>query len=234
MKQKIILAVLAALAMTGCPRRVSDDGIEASKKMLSASGQATVSEEGFHGPIAVTVTLTGGKLTDVQIDGPNETAEYGLRAMDELRTAMLAKGSGDVAAVSGVTGSSTAIITAAQKAIQVVQGKIPPPPPPAEQPAPSSFVISPDANGEAAATAKGFGEEGVTVTVTLEDGAIVGIYAEGPGETDGVGSIAVDELPGLIMDKGGPDVDVIAGATLTSNAIISATIDAIKEIEGSN
>ena len=46
-------------------------------------------------------------------------------------------------------------------------------------------------------TAKGFGGD-VTVTLTLADGKITGCTAEGKDETEGVGSTAIDQLPGAI------------------------------------
>ena len=46
-------------------------------------------------------------------------------------------------------------------------------------------------------TAKGFGGD-VTVTLTLADGKIIGCTAEGKDETEGVGSTAIDQLPGAI------------------------------------
>lgn len=55
-------------------------------------------------------------------------------------------------------------------------------------------------------TAKGFGGD-VTVTLTLADGKIIGCTAEGKDETEGVGSTAIDQLPGAIafQDSQCPD-----------------------------
>jgi hypothetical protein len=51
-------------------------------------------------------------------------------------------------------------------------------------------------------TEKGFGGD-VTVTVTLENGVITAVKAEGPKETPGVGGKAIAQLPALIVKASG-------------------------------
>jgi hypothetical protein len=70
-------------------------------------------------------------------------------------------------------------------------------------------------------TAKGFGGD-VTVTVTVEGGKITKVEAVGPSETQGIGTPALEQLPALIVAAGNAQVDVIAGATYTSKAILKA------------
>jgi fumarate reductase flavoprotein subunit len=74
--------------------------------------------------------------------------------------------------------------------------------------------------GEAA----GQGGEGnpVKVTVTLENSKIVDVKAEGPGETQGIGSKAIEALPPQMASTGSIAVDVVTGASVTSNAIMTA------------
>ncbi len=79
--------------------------------------------------------------------------------------------------------------------------------------------------------AKGFGGD-VTVTVTLKDGVISDVVAEGSNETAGIGSKAIEELPKLIREANSADVDGISGATITSNAIKTAVRAALKAANG--
>ena len=74
--------------------------------------------------------------------------------------------------------------------------------------------------------AKGFGGD-VTVKVTIDGEKIVKVEAEGPNETDGIGSKAIEELPAKIEAANSTEVEVISGATVTSNAIIEAVNNAI-------
>lgn len=73
---------------------------------------------------------------------------------------------------------------------------------------------------------KGFGGE-VTVTVTKEGDKIVNVEAVGENETEGVGTKAIQQLPQAIVNADSTDVDVVGGATITSNAIIYAVNNAL-------
>ncbi len=69
----------------------------------------------------------------------------------------------------------------------------------------------------------------VTVTITLEDGVITDVQAEGPGETQGIGSEAIDKLPGEMVAGNTLAVDGVATATMTSNALKEAAANALTE-----
>ncbi|MBR2067427.1 MAG: flavocytochrome c, partial [Solobacterium sp.] len=69
----------------------------------------------------------------------------------------------------------------------------------------------------------------VTVTVELKDGEIVSVKAEGKDETPGLGVPALDIVSEAITKKNSTDVDTVSGATVTSNAVIEATIAALTE-----
>jgi len=81
------------------------------------------------------------------------------------------------------------------------------------------------------ATADGFGGA-VSVTVTVEDGKITNVTAEGANETPGIGSKAIEELPAKIVEAQSADIDTVAGATVTSKALLSAADAAIGQATG--
>ena len=74
---------------------------------------------------------------------------------------------------------------------------------------------------EVTGTAKGFGGD-VTVTLTVENGVIVAAKAEGADETPGVGTPALEQLPAAMVAGNTVNVDVVTGATWTSNGVIEA------------
>ena len=82
------------------------------------------------------------------------------------------------------------------------------------------------ATGDFTGTAKGFGGD-VTVTLTLTDGKITGCTAEGKDETPGIGTMALEQLPGEIAESGSIAVDGVATATITSDAIKEAAAAAL-------
>ena len=81
-------------------------------------------------------------------------------------------------------------------------------------------------SGDFTGTAKGMGGD-VTVTLTLTDGKITGCTAEGADETPGIGTLALDQLPGEIAESGSIAVDGVTGATITSDAIKEAAAAAL-------
>ena len=72
-------------------------------------------------------------------------------------------------------------------------------------------------SGAFTGTAKGFGGD-VNVTLTLTDGKITDCTAEGKDETQGVGSMAIDQLPGAIAESGSIAVDGATSTTSTPRA----------------
>lgn len=76
-------------------------------------------------------------------------------------------------------------------------------------------------------TADGFGGE-VSVTVKMNGDKIVDVVAEGPEETEGIGSQAIEQLPAKIKEANSTNVDAVTGATFTSKAIIEAVNEALE------
>lgn len=70
-------------------------------------------------------------------------------------------------------------------------------------------------------TAKGFGGD-VTVTVTLTDGVITAMTAEGANETPGIGTPALDSVPAAMVAGNTVNVEAMTGATSTSKGVIEA------------
>jgi fumarate reductase flavoprotein subunit len=89
------------------------------------------------------------------------------------------------------------------------------------------------ATGSATATAEGYTGD-ITVTLTMENGVITAVTADGPDETPGIGARAVMLLPAEIVKKGSPDVDILSGATFSSEGVITAAKEAIEKINAAN
>ena len=81
----------------------------------------------------------------------------------------------------------------------------------------------------ASGTVPGYGGD-VTVTLTVDEGKLTDVKVEGAGETQGVGSVAVEQLAQSILQQNSVQVDGVAGATATSKAILSAAEAALKEL----
>lgn len=79
--------------------------------------------------------------------------------------------------------------------------------------------------------AEGFGGE-VVVDVTVSTTSIESLKITADGETPGIGSNAVEQLPASIIGKGSTEVDAISGATITSDAVKSAVDQALALARG--
>lgn len=74
--------------------------------------------------------------------------------------------------------------------------------------------------------AQGYGGR-ILATVTVENDRIRRVEIDAPDETAGIGTRAIEALPVLMEKTGTPDVDVVTGATVTSNGIINAVKNAL-------
>ena len=78
------------------------------------------------------------------------------------------------------------------------------------------------------ATADGFGGPGaITVSINLKDGKIASVNAQGPKETVGIGSVAIEKMPAQMVERNAINVDGITGATISSTGILKAAEAAI-------
>lgn len=72
------------------------------------------------------------------------------------------------------------------------------------------------------------GKGAIEVAVTVdENGAVTGIEVTKNGDTAGISDPAVAQIPGLIVEQQTANVDAVAGATKTSDAIMAAVLDAV-------
>lgn len=82
-------------------------------------------------------------------------------------------------------------------------------------------------------TASAEGMKGpVTVEVTVSETAITEVKVMEHSETDGIGTKAVDSLPGKIVETQSADVDAESGATITSDAIKAAVRKCLDQAMG--
>jgi fumarate reductase flavoprotein subunit len=67
----------------------------------------------------------------------------------------------------------------------------------------------------------------VEVTLEVKDKVIVSVIAVGDDETVGIGTLALDDMPGMMVAANSIEVDMISGASFTSKAILDAAAIAL-------
>lgn len=203
MKKVLIIVVVFALSF-GFLTLVNNMGTNTA----SAEEILTGTAEGFGGEVTVTVVVNGNDIVSVTAEGPDETEGVGSIAIDELPNIIAEKDSTDVDSITGATYTSDGIKEAVKNAL-ATRG--------------SSAGSSEET---LTGTAEGFGGK-ITVTVVLKGNDIVSVKAEGPDETEGVGSVAIEELPGKIEEADSVDIEGVSGATYTSDGLKEAVTNAI-------
>ncbi len=91
-----------------------------------------------------------------------------------------------------------------------------------------TLVVPAYADDAQTATGKGTGIDGeVIVEVKADANTIYEVTVLQQNETPGIGSVAVEKLPGAIVEANSIEVDGISGATVTSTAIKTAVTEAL-------
>ena len=210
----VVLGVFLAVRAAG------NAAARANREGGYAPGVYTASASGFGGMVDVTVTVGDkGGITDVTAVGPDETPDVGGAAIPALVSQILQRQSADVDVVSGATYTSNAVREAAAAALAQAGGEAG-----AARPTPQGDDLF--IPGTYVGVSKGFGGD-VEVTVTLSENAIESIAIGGAHETENIGTFAVEMLGERILSAQSPKVDVLTGATVTSNAILRALNDAL-------
>jgi len=173
------------------------------------------SAKGFASDVKVQLTLEGGAISALTIDSSGETPGFGTRcAEDEAFINQFVGQTGpftlgeNIDALSGATVTSTAVVDAVNAALT----------------APAAAGAGESATG----TAKGF-QSDVTVTLTVENGAIASIMIASADETLGFGTRCAEDETFLNQFVGksapltlGENIDALSGATVTSTAVVEA------------
>ena len=119
----VTVATISSSAFVAC--------VNAASKYVQESGAAggplTGTANGFGGPITVSVTMDGDKITAVEIVSNSETPEIAGAALEQIPAAIVAANSPDVDIVSGATYTSNGIINAVKNALESAGGSEPEP-----------------------------------------------------------------------------------------------------------
>ena len=120
----ILMAIVTLIMGIGLSLYIASTGtVPAADNAASyTDGTYTASAHGCLSDVAVTVTITGGKVTDVGIDASGETPELGGNAAAALAEQLTEAGTtSGVDAVAGATMTSDAVFTAMDDCLSQAQ-----------------------------------------------------------------------------------------------------------------
>lgn len=195
---------------------------------------------GFGGMITVQVTVSGGKITAVDIlSASGETGSYFASAQGVV-SKVLSSQSPNVDAVSGATYSSNGIIQAVQNALSqagnsdsATPAATPTPTPtpkPAKKPKKDTSVSYKD--GVYEGQAEGF-DGIVTVKVTIKNGKIKKISNTNTDTPEFFNKAWKTIKSNVISRQSTSEIDTVSGATFSSNGILGALSQALSKADQS-
>ena len=205
-----------------------------------SDGVYTGSARGYKSVITVQVTVSGGKITDIQIVSQGDDEPYFTNATAVIQRVLSAQ-SMNVDTVSGATYSSTGILVAIKNALLQAAG---------QQPVENAVVAAqqtishqPASNtsmpagtmkdGTYTGSAMGYNDS-ITVNVTVAGGKIasIAVVSEDDDEPYFTNARAVISR---ILSSQTTNVDAVTGATYSSKGIMSAVAQALqKAVDAAN
>lgn len=213
----------------------ADYGIDASNLK---DGVYTGSGQGFRSVITVAVTVSGGKIAAIEIVSAGDDEPYFSNAKGLIGSVIAAQ-STSVDTISGATYSSKGILVAIKNALEqsAGQAKSGSAASPASTPATSDkghVTLNPietPASGYTDGTYYGEGEgykSTIRVAVTIANGRISQIDIVSQGD-DAAYFNRVQSLVSSIVSKQTTAVDTVSGATFSSEGILAAVEDALRQ-----
>ena len=226
------------------------------KQEEEAVSDGSVTEQGFGGDVTVHAELNeDGTVKSLTIDTPNETAGLGQRASEAAFTDQFIGKSGPftygengIEALSGATVTSTAALTAINKAVAggntaeapaAEEKQEEPAPETEEKPAEAKTEEPAASNGQSYGVYRSTKENSfskVTVTAAAKNGKLTDVQITSEGEEGK--DLLTDEIRGewakAILESGSATPDAITGATLTFSAgsVQEAMTEILAEMNG--
>lgn len=200
-------------------------------------GVYTGTGTGFGGQTTVQVTVSGGKITDIQVLSSKDDSPYLQNACALLQN-IIASQSTNVDAVSGATYSSAGLIEAVRNALaNAATGEVPtetaPVPTAKTEPPATTVPAVPQETGkfpypDGVYTGSGEGYGGTTkIELTLKNGTIQKIHVVS-NEDDESFFKRAETLISLVIQRQSTDVDAVSGATFSSEGILEAIQEALE------
>lgn len=208
----------------------AEPNFEAVNLANVASGTYQGTADGHNGPVDVEVVVEDGEITSVEILDHQESEGISDAAIERVPVSIVENNTAKVDNVSGATASSHAIMTAVNNALseaETVDGQAVA----TEEEAETETAGATYTDGNYEGTAKGHNND-VKVEVVVAEGVISEVNVVESEETEGIAEPALDQTPAAIVEANSTDVDVVAGATVTSEAIIAAVQDALVDAGG--
>ncbi|OXZ26380.1 FMN-binding domain-containing protein [Finegoldia magna] len=191
-------------------------------------GEYEGNSQGYGGDFKVKIKIKNGELSAINVVTNNETPEYYEKA-SVIIAQILEKGNTDVDSISGATISSEAIKNAVRDALHKAGSKKETPKLAQKTQKPNTPNVATKGlkDGVYEASSNGYGGR-LAVRVTVKNGKLTNIDVISNNETPSYFNRASSVID-RILSTGSVNVDSVAGATISSNAIKQAVSKALAQ-----
>ena len=191
-------------------------------------GEYEGNSQGYGGDFKVKIKIKDGELSAINVVTNNETPEYYEKA-SVIIAQILEKGNTDVDSISGATISSEAIKNAVNDALHKAGSKKETPKLAEKTQKPNTQNVATKGlkDGVYEASSNGYGGR-LAVRVTVKNGKLTNIDVISNNETPSYFNRASSVID-RILSTGSVNVDSVAGATISSNAIKQAVSKALAQ-----
>ena len=240
------LALAAALVLAACTGDLSTS-IWAAAPLEQAEGAiglpdgvfSGVGTGGFGGDIYVDVTIQDNSIAAITVTAHSESPLFAGPVFNQVIPEIMARQSTGVDVIAGATETFKALVAAIEDALVSGGADLA-----ALREGPAPAAIGPAADGAPAAlggpftpgTFEGIGTGGyygdIHVDVTFDETRILAIEVTYSSETPLFANMVFGTLIPLILQVQTYDVDIVAGATYTSDAFLNAIMDAVDQSMG--
>jgi len=245
----LTLALAAAIVLAACTGDLSTS-IWAAAPLEQVEGAidlpdgvfSGIGTGGFGGDIYVDVVIEGNAIVDITVTAHNESPMFAGPVFNQVIPTIMARQSTGLDVIAGATETFNALIAAVEDALvsggadlaSLREG------PAGAAPGTQAGVGAPAAVALGGpftpGTFEGIGGGGyygdIHVAVTFDETRIIAIEVTYSNETPMFANMAFGTLIPLMLQVQTYDVDIVAGATYTSDAFINAVIDAVDQAMG--
>ena len=247
LEEQLLVEQTADLDVVSGATYTSEAYMEAVQQAIDKASPETASEsdfedgvyqgsaQGHSGQIELEVVVEAGSISEIEVLAQNETPGLGDDAIDETIESIIENQSLEVDTVSGATNSSVGTINAVENALDVDPEAVAEEDTETENQDNANESEESGVNnlseldledGEYRGSAAGHRSD-IEVSILLENNELQNIRIVNQEETPGIGDEAMADLSESLISEQSLEVDLVSGATNTSEGFLEAVNNAL-------
>ncbi|SDL92174.1 FMN-binding protein, partial [Halarsenatibacter silvermanii] len=201
---------------------ISSAGAVKTPRVDYEDGLYTGVGQGYNDEIELEVKIEGGFISELNIIEHSDSDDLAVPAFEDLKNRVLAEQSPDIDIVSGATKSSEGFISALDEALTAAHGEVDIL---AKDEAEIEDISSELKDGSHRGIGEGYSDD-VEIEITVEDGIMNSVRVIEHGDSPDIAEPAFTRLAEKFLEEQSPELDIVSGATGSSQGFIEAAGEA--------